>query len=285
MHTVRDTGVHGCTTGHDDVTVEVLSDVEVTLHDRVVSGLVNTRCFESEERRLEESFWCTESLVADGDDLTIGKLVGLLQSRGLRGRLHLLLEVESDVAELLLDVSNDFALGSCGEWVTTLHENLDEVLRQVTASQVETKNGVRKGVTLVDGNCVGHTVSGVEDDTSGSAGSVQGEDGLNGDVEGGGVESLEHDLRHLFTVGLWVEGSLREQDWVLLRSNSELVVEGVVPDLLHVVPVGDDTVLNGVLECEDTSLGLSLVTDVRVLQRRAEKVASIRVNERVAGMM
>jgi hypothetical protein len=34
---------------------------------------------------------------------------------------------------------------------------------------------------------------------------------------------------------------------VLLGSDSKLVVEGVVPDLLHVVPVGDNTVLNGVL--------------------------------------
>ena len=40
------------------------------------------------------------------------------------------------------------------------------------------------------------------------------------------------------------------------------VVEGVMPDLLHIVPVGDDSVLNGVLEGQDTSLGLSLITNV-----------------------
>merc|ERR1712154_145329 len=39
---------------------------------------------------------------------------------------------------------------------------------------------------------------------------------------------------------------------------------GVMPDLLHVVPVGDDAVLDGVLEGEDSSLGLSLVPDVGV---------------------
>merc|ERR1712127_826620 len=38
-----------------------------------------------------------------------------------------------------------------------------------------------------------------------------------------------------------------------------------MPDLLHIVPVGDDSVLNGVLQGEDTSLGLGLVTDVGVL--------------------
>ena len=49
---------------------------------------------------------------------------------------------------------------------------------------------------------------------------------------------------------------------MLLRRNTELVVEGVVPDLLHVVPVGDDAVLNGVLEREDAALGLGLVANV-----------------------
>merc|ERR1712051_1046249 len=41
--------------------------------------------------------------------------------------------------------------------------------------------------------------------------------------------------------------------------------KGVMPDLLHVVPVGDDSVLHRVLKGEDTPLGLSLVTDVGVL--------------------
>jgi len=54
-----------------------------------------------------------------------------------------------------------------------------------------------------------------------------------------GRGDLEHDLGHLLTVGLGVEGSLGEEDGVLLGSNAKLVVEGVVPDLLHVVP-GDE---------------------------------------------
>merc|ERR1712020_250019 len=38
-----------------------------------------------------------------------------------------------------------------------------------------------------------------------------------------------------------------------------------MPDLLHVIPVGDDAVLNGVLQGEDTSLGLGLVSNIGVL--------------------
>jgi hypothetical protein len=39
----------------------------------------------------------------------------------------------------------------------------------------------------------------------------------------------------------------------------------VVPDLLHVIPVLDDTVLDGVRDLEDTSLLLSLITEVLAL--------------------
>ncbi|KAJ0050786.1 hypothetical protein NL108_006141, partial [Boleophthalmus pectinirostris] len=66
-------------------------------------------------------------------------------------------------------------------------------------------------------------------------------------------------------VGLGVEGSLCEQDRVFFRGHPELVVEGVVPDLLHVVPVGDNAVLDGVLEGQDTPLALGLVSHVAVL--------------------
>ena len=38
----------------------------------------------------------------------------------------------------------------------------------------------------------------------------------------------------------------------LVGGDSQFVVEGVVPDLLHVVPVGHDTVLDGVFQGEDT---------------------------------
>jgi len=118
--------------------------------------------------------------------------------------------------------------------------------------------------TFVDGYGVRDTITRVEDDTSGTTRGIQGEHSLDGDVHGWGIEGLEHDLGHLLSVGLWVQGGLSQQDWVLLRGNTELVVESVMPDFLHVVPVGNDTVFNGVLEGQDTSLGLGLISNVRV---------------------
>merc|ERR1712137_1328114 len=61
---------------------------------------------------------------------------------------------------------------------------------------------------------------------------------LNGNIHGRDVESLKHDLRHSFAVGPWVERCLCQEHRMLLRCNTQLVVESVVPDLLHVIPVG-----------------------------------------------
>merc|ERR1719317_1843016 len=93
-----------------------------------------------------------------------------------------------------------------------------------------------------------NTISRVHDNTSGTARGVEREDSLDGNIHGGHVEGLEHDLGHLLTVSLGVKRSLSEEDRLFLRGNTELIVEGVVPDLLHVIPVSDDSVLNGVLE-------------------------------------
>merc|ERR1712203_198939 len=54
LHAVSNPGVHGGASGHDGVGVQVLPDVNVALHDGVVSGLVGATGFHSEEGRLEE---------------------------------------------------------------------------------------------------------------------------------------------------------------------------------------------------------------------------------------
>merc|ERR1712123_417720 len=111
-----------------------------------------------------------------------------------------------------------------------------------------------KSITFIDWDTVGDTISRVHDDTSGTSRNIQ----------GGHVEGFKHDLGHLLAVSLWVEGGLSEEDRLFLRGNTELIVEGVVPDLLHIIPVGDDSMLNGVLEGKDTSLGLCFISNIGV---------------------
>merc|ERR1719464_2313262 len=239
--------------------------MSTSLHDGVVGGLVDSAGFHSQERRLEEGLRGTEPLITDGDDLTVGKLIGLLEGGGGSGGGHLLLEVKGNIAQLLLDVTDNLTLSGGGERITTLGEDLHEVVGELTASQVQTEDCMGESITLIDGDVVGDTISGVHDHTGGTTGGIKGEDSLDGNIHGGHVEGLEHDLSHLFTVSLGVEGSLSQEDGLFLWGNTELIVEGVMPDLLHIIPVGDDTVFNGVFQGEDTSLGLSFISNIGIL--------------------
>merc|ERR1712110_167580 len=213
---------------------------------------MDTAGFHSQERWLEEGFWGTETFIANGDNLAIGQFIGFLQGGGGSGSCHFLFEVKGNIAKFLLDVTDNFTLGSGGERVASLGEDLHEVVGELTASQVQTEDGVGESITFIDGDGVGDTIARVHDHTGGTTRGVEGKDSLDGNIHGGHVEGLEHDLSHLFTVSLGVEGSLSKEDGLLLGGNTEFIVEGVMPDLLHIIPVGDDTVFNRVLQGEDT---------------------------------
>ena len=69
---------------------------------------------------LEEHLRAAEALAANSDDITIWQLVGFFLVGTLAGSLHFGIEVQSNVAELLLDIADNLALSCSGERVTTL---------------------------------------------------------------------------------------------------------------------------------------------------------------------
>merc|ERR1719431_782701 len=107
-------------------------------------------------------------------------------------------------------------------------------------------------ITFINRDTMGNTISRVHNDTSGTARGIKGENSLNGNIHGGHVEGLKHDLGHLLTVSLGVKRSLSQKDGLFLRSNTEFIVKSVMPDLFHIIPVGDDSMLNWVLQGKDT---------------------------------
>merc|ERR1719331_3080117 len=115
---------------------------------------MDTARLHAKEGRLEEGLRSTEPLIANGDDLAIGKLIRLLKGGGGSSGGHLLLEVQGNIAELLLDVTDNLALSGGGKGVAPLGEDLHQVVGELTASQVKTDNGVGESVTLVDGDTV-----------------------------------------------------------------------------------------------------------------------------------
>ena len=264
LHSIGNTWVHGGTAGEDVVSVKVLSDINIALHDGVVGGFVDTGGFHTDEGWLEEGLWASESFVTDGDDLTVWEFVRFLQRSRRSGGGHFLFKVEGDVAKFFFDVSDDFSFGGGDETVTSLSKDLHEVVGQISTGKIESHDSVWESVTFVDWDVVGNSVAGVQNDTGGSAGSVKGENGLDSDVHGWEVEGLEHDLGHLFSVSLWVQWGFGEKGWALFWGDSKFVVVSVVPDFFHIVPVGDDTVFDWVFQGKDTSLGLGFVSDVGV---------------------
>merc|ERR1712002_298387 len=48
-------------------------------------------------------------------------------------------------------------------------------------------------------------------------------------------------------------------------SDSEFIVECVMPNLLHIVPIGDDSVFNWVFKGQNTPFALRFVPHIRIL--------------------
>jgi len=143
LHAVGDSGVHGRPAGKHRVGVQIFTNVHVTFHDAVVGRLVDAARFHPQEGRLEQRLGASEPLVTDGDDLTIGKFVRLLEGGGGGGGGHFLLKVESDVTKLLLDVADDLTLGGRRERVASLGKDLHEIIGEISSGQIETQDGVR----------------------------------------------------------------------------------------------------------------------------------------------
>ena len=192
---------------------------------------MNTESIHANERWLKQCLEATESLAANGDHLTVGELISLLYV-GVGGScLHFLLIVKGHVAQSLLDVTNN--LTSCNRFkgveMLTLQEP-HQVVGQITASKIHTRDGMGERVALIDGNDVGHTISRVNHSASGATRSIQRQCGLDGNVQGWSVEGLEHDLGHRLSVGFGTMASLSQEHTIVLRRHTQLTV-GVVPDL------------------------------------------------------
>jgi len=261
-----DTIVHGRTTRHDHVFVEVSSDIDITFHDGFEGKFVHLWDLSSDGSKwVEEGFWASELLVTNGDDVSVREFVLLFLGGGVFVLLHFFLEVKGDVTELLLDVSDDFELGRGGESGSAFSEDLSKIPGEVSSGEIVSFDGVWKGVTFVDWDGMGNTITRVDNATSDSTGGVEREDGLDSDVELGSIEVLEEDLDHSFSVLLWVSGGFSKEGTLVIRRDAKLFVIAMMPDFFHIIPVVDDTVLDGVVELENTSFLLGFFSYVAIL--------------------
>ena len=66
--------------------------------------------------------------------------------------------------------------------------------------------------------------------------SVQRQHCLDRDVDTAEVIPLEHDLAHPFSVFQWVHGRFSKEDFAARGVDFHFLVEGIVPQMIHVVP-------------------------------------------------
>ena len=160
-HSLADALEHSGAAGEHHVRVEVLTDVHITLHDGLEGGVVDAAGLLAHEAGLEKDLRAAEALSTNSDDVAVWQLIRLLLVAALARRLHLAIEVQRDVAKLFLHVADNLTLRRGGEGVAALGQDLHHVLRQVTAGQVQSEDGVGQGVALVDRHGVRHAVAAV----------------------------------------------------------------------------------------------------------------------------
>lgn len=252
---------HGGTSWEDDVLVEFSSNIDIALLDTVIGQVLDwVEFFSVHFKWLEEEFWASESSISNSDDLTIWQFIGLLETWWVLGLFHGSFVVKSNKAALFFNVSDNFQLSWGDKVVSTFSEELGHELSEITTCQLDSVNSVGDWETFIDGYSVGNTITWVAHNTGGSTSWVKGEDSLDRYVEAWYIECLEHDLGHLLSVDLWVQWCFSEQYWVLIWGDSQFYVEGVVPDLLHIVPVLNNTMFNWIWDSEYSSLLLGFIT-------------------------
>merc|ERR1719428_427851 len=87
-HALSNALEHRSTSRKDNVCIEVFADIHITLHDRLECGVMDTTGLLPDKAWLEQNFRAAEALVANSDDITIWKLIGLLLVRALAGSFH-----------------------------------------------------------------------------------------------------------------------------------------------------------------------------------------------------
>ena len=97
------------------------------------------------------------------------------------------------------------------------------------------------------------SISAIKHDSRGLSSGVETEYTLLLEKNLGRAELLEEDVCGLNSVAEGVQGWLCQQDRVLLGRGLELI-EHVPPELLHVIPVLDNSMLNRIVELQNASI-------------------------------
>ena len=166
-------------------------------------------------------------------------------------------------AELLLDVLYRGELSASGERMAALVEELLCVVGDHASRDFHLLDGVREVESFVDWYDMGNASAGFDSKTCHPTIMEEGRNRRLNDVHVFNVESIEHNGDHSLSARLGGFGFLSEDHALyLLRVDFKLVVEHVMPQLLHILPIFDHTVDDGVLKVKAITPLLGLNANV-----------------------
>jgi len=182
-------------------------------------------------------------------------------------------QVGADVAVLLLHLLCDFVQISSRQVLTRFKFILD-VLGNITSSKGNVLHGRGDDCSITNREHVSDTISRVNDSSRQVVSvlglacsctlSEQSKDSLHSDVQSVDVESLKHNLSHLLSVLRRVLWGFSQNEVVILRLTTQVLVNRAMPELLNAFPVCDLSLSNEVLSAIFTSLISSFITDVEI---------------------
>lgn len=138
--TFRNSRVHSSSTTHNNVAIEVFSNINVALEDWLVSNFMETWHLFTNHHGLEESFRTSESLRWNCDHLSVRKFICLvilcwsvIGYIGSEFTSNLGFVIKSNIAELFFDISD--CLGFCwrAEVQSYFIQELSHIFSQITS--------------------------------------------------------------------------------------------------------------------------------------------------------
>ncbi len=74
------------------------------------------------------------------------------------------------------------------------------------------------------------------------------------------IECFKHDLCHFFSICFWIEWSFSKKNWMFFRCNTKFIVESMMPNFFHIIPVGNNAMFNGIFKSKNTPFWLCFIT-------------------------
>mmetsp|Transcript_21848 Transcript_21848/g.70332 ORF Transcript_21848/g.70332 Transcript_21848/m.70332 type:complete len:258 (-) Transcript_21848:182-955(-) len=244
--------------------VEVWAKVDVRCLDHIKHQVRHARCLNIHKSGVEQRLWGLESLAAHLDGTAVRKSVVLHQHCCVQSQLSLLLHIVRHKAQLLFQLPHRLKVRRPVERVPAPQQQLDHVPRDVTPSHIQAPSQVFGAEALVHGHDVCHAVARIDHHTSQQALRIQRQHCLRLHLQRAKAVLLEHHLPRPLAVGLGVERGLCQQHLlrrgvfatsrVSLDRHAEPVPKRVVPQVLHVLPVGYNPVFHRVRDLEQRAM-------------------------------